>query len=109
MKMLKTIVLAVISVMMLSSCGEREGTVSTHDCREQIQIKETSFHALTKTFTCEYIRTRQGRLMSATCVHIDYDNNGQCKASFTYFKKQDNVCLDKATPRLGMDDFCYPN
>ena len=109
MKMLKTIALAVISVMMLSSCGEREGTVSTNDCREQIYIKEKSFEAATKTFTCTYYRTNQGRIMGGNCVHISYDNNGQCKASYTYSKKQDEVCLDKANPRLRQDDMCYPN
>lgn len=108
MKVIKHFVV-LASVVLLSSCGEREGTVSTDNCREQIYIKETSIQALTKTFTCTYYKTRQGRTMGGTCIHIDYDNNGQCKASFTYFKKQDNVCLDKLTPRLGEDDLCYPN
>lgn len=100
----------VASIVMLSSCGgEREGTVKTSDCRERIFINEDSIEALTKKFTCTYYKTRQGRIMGGSCVHIEYDSNGQCKASYTYSKKQDNVCLDKANPRLGMDDLCYPN
>ena len=109
MKIIKTIIFTLISVLMLSSCGEREGTVSTNNCREQIYIKENSIEAATKKFTCTYYKTNQGRIMGGNCVHIDYDSNGQCKASYTYLKKQDEVCLDKANPRLGQDDMCYPN
>jgi hypothetical protein len=107
MKMIKTIFIALISVLMLSSCGEREGTVSTNGCREQIYIKEKSFEAATKKFTCTYYRTNQGRIMGGFCVHIEYDNNGQCKAAYTYSKSQDDVC--PAKHNLGRDDMCYPN
>jgi hypothetical protein len=108
MKSIKVCAITFVSLIMLTSCGEREGTVRTSDCREKITINEKSIEALTKTFTCQYYKTRQGRIMGGLCVHIDYDNNGQCKASYTYYKEQDNVCLDKANPRLREDDMCYP-
>lgn len=108
MKSIKLLISLITVVTTLSACGEREGIVKTSDCREKITIKEKSIEALTKTFTCQYNKTRQGRIMGGSCVHIEYDNNGQCKASYTYYKEQDNVCLDKANPRLREDDMCYP-
>ena len=98
-----------ILLTMLSGCGEREGSVKYHDCREKIDVKDVSFDRYFKTYTCEYRKTNQGKIMGGHCVHIEYDNAGQCKAAYTYIRKQDDWCPDKAYPRLNFDDKCYPN
>ena len=107
---MKKLVMTISFLLMIGlvGCGEREGTSKWSDCREKINVKEFSFDKFSKTYTCEIYKTRQGSVMGGVCASIEYDSNGQCKAAFIYHKKQDNVCLDKAFPRLGMDDLCYP-
>jgi len=108
-KTLRVIFYTLITSLVISGCGENEGTVKTADCREIIYIKESSVETWTKSFTCIYQKTRQGRLMGGYCVNVEYDSNGGCRKSYTYFKKQAEVCLDKANPVLREDDMCYPS
>jgi hypothetical protein len=95
-------------LLLLGGCGEKEGIVKWSDCREQIFVEEGSFNAMSKTYICHYAKTRQGRSMGGVCIHIEYEG-GQCRTAYINYKKQDNVCLDKANPRLGEDDLCYPS
>jgi hypothetical protein len=102
----KKCITAILGFLIIG-CGERPGTVKWNDCREQMFIKENSFEALSKRFTCDYIKTRQGRVMGGLCVHIEYES-GQCKAAYIYVKEQAKVC-SKENPILKEDDLCYAN
>jgi hypothetical protein len=106
---MKKILLCLTFLLLLVGCGEREGTVKWSDCREKIDVNNSDFEKITRKYTCEFYKTRKGNILGGTCVHIEYDNNGQCKTAYYYWKKQDNICLDKAFPKLGQDDLCYPN
>jgi hypothetical protein len=101
-------IVGILIIFVVAGCGEREGTVKWTDCREVINVKENSVDGQFKKYTCEYIRTNQGRIAGGTCIHIEYESNGQCRKAFIYEKRQDDVCHDKAYPRLGLDDLCYP-
>jgi hypothetical protein len=99
--------LVYLGVTSYDGFGEREGLVRYSDCREQIPIKEDNIHTFYQSFTCSYNKTQSGKIMSGTCVHIDYANNSnECKVAFIYAKKQAKVC-SKDFPILGPDDKCY--
>ncbi len=106
--MLKNIGLLLVFAVITVGCSEREGTVKWTDCREKISVKEGDIDILFKKFTCQYYRTGQGRIMGGSCVSIEYDSNGACKAAYMYEKRQDDVC-SKQNPVLKQDDLCYPN
>ena len=106
--MLKNIGLLLLAAVITVGCSEREGSVKWTDCREKISVKEGDIDILFKKFTCQYYRTRQGRIMGGSCVSIEYDSNGACKAAYMYEKRQDDVC-SKQNPVLRQDDLCYPN
>lgn len=101
-------IVGILMLFALVGCGEREGSVKWNDCREKIDVKEGDLNTLLKKFTCQYYKTQQGRIMGGSCVSIEYDSNGSCKAAYFYYKKQDNVC-SKQNPVLRNDDLCYPN
>jgi len=109
MNTLRIIFYVLITAFLISACGENEGMVKTSDCREEVIIKEGSIETWTKSFTCSYYKTNTGKIISGVCVHVDYDSNGGCRKSYTYYKKQAAVCLDKANPVLREDDMCYPS
>jgi len=91
-----------------SEHGELDGIVKYDDCREIIYLKENSFQAKTKSFTCSLMRTEKGLVMSGECVHIDYAGEGKvCKTAYVYQKKQASVCKNPKFPVLGQDDQCY--
>ena len=69
---------------LIANSSEREGTVDTKSCREKIKIDKMSVKSATNTFTCEYIKNAEGQILSGYCVHIEYDKQGNCRASYTY-------------------------
>jgi hypothetical protein len=95
-----------------SGIGEREGSVSLENCREQVPVKvgegnfvKDTFHFF-RGYTCSYSKTQTGRIMSGICTHIDYGDGGECKVAYSYFKDQAKVC-PKEAPILKYDDKCY--
>ena len=99
------IIFGVLAVIGYFSGGmESEGIVKYDDCRQILTIKEGSGDTFGKKFTCEYIRSKSGKLMSGTCVHIDTEN-GVCTTAYVYEKKSEFNCGDNSTPNY--DDSVY--
>ncbi len=111
------VVWGILSLLGVSFGVENEGIVKYDDCRQTITIQEDSWQRYLKQFTCNYIKTKSGKIMSGECIHIVNDSslfgsNHTCATAYVYQKKQDPAC-DKNTkdgvsyPYLGYDDMCY--
>jgi len=88
--------------------GEREGTVEYDDCKEKIYLKSDNDKRLFNKFTCEYSKTKSGKIMGGVCMHVDYFDNNECKSVYIYEKEPDSVCPE-TSPYLDYDDKCYPD
>jgi len=95
--------------------GEREGTVNYSDCREVVQLKSDTLQKFYKKFTCEYIKSNDGKtILGGTCVHIDTDSslltsNSSCKTAFVYQKEPDIKCPDTVNGFLDVNGKCMCN
>lgn len=84
--------------------GESEGIVKYDDCRQTIKVEQGSWDTYFKKFTCNDNKSKSGRLISGTCVHID-TSGGACVTAYVYEKKSEFNCGDNATPNY--DDSVY--
>ncbi len=84
--------------------GESQGTVKYDDCRQVINTKQGNWDTYFKKFTGEDYRSKSGRLISGTYVHID-TSGGACTTAYVYEKKSDFNCGDNSTPNY--DDSVY--
>lgn len=98
--------LAAVALGCDNFAGEVDGTVKYEDCREQIQIARDSPRILMKRFTCDTQRTRSGRVMSATCVHVETTNDGACQRAYIYRKPPALTCSEDK-PFLDPNEECY--
>ena len=85
---------------------EREGTVKYADCRETITLTPATYSRSPRSYTCDTKRTVSGKLMEATCVHVELSDTGACNVAFVHHKTTTVVCPE-ATPWLWFDDKCY--
>ena len=88
--------------------GELEGVVKYADCRATIELEPDDLHAITKQFTCNTQRTASGRIMAATCVHVQTTAQGACERALIYRKTASVTCPEQ-NPWLSYDDRCYAN
>jgi hypothetical protein len=86
--------------------NEQEGDARYEDCRNKIAIQEGSTDALFKSFTCNYVKTRSGKILSGTCVHV-VTEGPVCQTAYIYNKKSQVVCNDPKFPYAGYDDLCH--
>jgi hypothetical protein len=99
----------VATLALSSACGgEIEGTAKYLDCRSNIEVKADDLRMLNKQFVCDTQRTRSGKIMSATCVHVETKDSGSCERAYVYRKRPTQKCPDNA-PWLGFDDMCHAN
>jgi len=91
---------------LFTSWGEKEGRARYEDCRNKITIQEGSSEAWFKNFTCSYVKTQSGKVLSGTCVHVVTE--GQvCQMAYIYYKKSQVVCNDPKLPFPAYDDKCH--
>jgi hypothetical protein len=86
--------------------NEQEGNAMYEDCRNKISIQEGSADTLCKDFTCNYVKTRSGKILSGTCVHV-VTEGPVCQTAYIYNKKSQVVCSDPKFPYPGLDDLCH--
>ncbi len=80
------IIFIFLVAIFLSGCAvKRDGTVniSINDCNEVINIKENSFQAFFKDFTCEYNKNKDEKIYGGTCYSFDMKNN-KCLRVYIY-------------------------
>jgi hypothetical protein len=112
---MKIRVLGILFILLLAGCGADEGTVEFDDCRTIITLPTDTLQKYYKTFTCVYARRASGKIVSATCVHVDIDagllsGSGKCKTAYVYTSDQtqpDRGCT-KGFLFLGKEK-CYKN
>jgi hypothetical protein len=94
-------VAGILFVLLLAGCGADEGTVKYDDCRTIITLPTDNLQKYYKTFTCEYVRRASGKIISATCVHVDlntglFSGSGKCETAYIYTSEQtqpDRGCM----------------
>jgi len=86
--------------------NEQEGEARYEDCRNKITIQEGSAGALFKSFTCTYAKTRSGKILGGTCVHV-VTEGPVCQTVYIYNKKSQVVCSDPKFPYAAYDDLCH--
>ncbi len=88
--------------------GEKEGIIKFDDCREIIRLKDNPYQKFYKSFTCDYVKTATGKIMSGTCVHVKTSwLSGKCEQAYIYDKEPEIKCLENGY--LGYDGRCYCN
>ena len=102
----------VLSLFGISFGVENEGTVSYGDCRQTITIQDHSWKTYLYQFTCNYAKTKSGKIMSGECVHIINDSalfssSHTCATAYVYEKNQSGGCTNAPNLYLGYDDMCY--
>ena len=91
---------------------EQEGTIKYDDCRQTITINDGDFQTYINKFTCSYIKTKSGAIMSGECVRVDNDSSffgssHTCATAYIYEKKPVNPCTVAPNIYLGYDDMCH--
>lgn len=113
--MRKIILLAILSVIMSACGGEREGTIDYSDCRQVVTLASDNLQQFYKTFTCNYLRRKSGKIVGGSCVHVDTysgglfgSNSGKCETAYIYYieAKPDPGC-SKDYPYKGANGLCY--
>jgi hypothetical protein len=94
------------------SSREQEGVVKYDDCRQIITIQDGSWQTYYHKFTCSYIKTKSGAIMSGECVRVENDSSlfsssHTCSTAYVYEKKINNPCTVAPNIYLGYDDMCY--
>ena len=110
----KSFYLMIVLVIILLLIGdsvfrskENEGTIKYDDCRDVVIYQNQSeLPTYGKVFTCSYIKTQTGKVMSGICVNTEIQN-GVCTKAYIYKRKQDDICANPLKPYLGIDDVCY--
>lgn len=105
------VVWGILSLFGFSFGIENEGIVKYDDCRQIITLKNGDWQTYTKKFTCIYVKTKSGTVMSGECVHIVNDGSffggsHTCATAYVYEKKQGGNCTDPTHPYLTYDDMC---
>lgn len=82
--------------LLLTACTllgvEREGLVDYSGCKEVIKIDESDEQAkLLKEFTCDFVKTKDGQVMSGICFSLEY-NGGACTKAYVYKKSPEITC-----------------
>jgi hypothetical protein len=88
--------------------GEQEGYVRAGDCRNTVFLKQNSPETWFKKFTCSYVKSRSGKVMSGTCVHLETEGP-VCQTAYRYEKIPEVRCTDPNFPYIGEDDQCHSN
>lgn len=73
--------------------GEQEGSVDFADCRQKIELKDGESGTFLKKFTCELQKTKDGKVMSGICAHIETEA-GKCTTAYVYDKKPEVTCKE---------------
>jgi len=97
----KIFVLLTGLVLLGSGCipVEYEGTIDISDCRAQNDIKEDSINKFTHSFTCEYNKNNEDKIIGGTCCRVvTSSQDGTCLESYCYEKASSIVCPDDAFP-----------
>ena len=76
------------------------------DCRSTVEVKVDDLRMLNNEFVCDTRRSTSGRIMTATCVHVETKDSGSCERAYLYRKLPSLKCSEK-TPWLGFDDMCH--
>jgi len=84
--------------------GEQEGSINTDDCREHVFLKEGSPETRYRKFTCAYLRSNSGKLISGFCESVELEGK-TCKTVYKYEKKPWTTC--PAHSSLNVDDRCW--
>ena len=85
--------------------GEQEGIVKTGDCRSTVTVAEGAPATWFKKFTCDYVRSRAGKIIGGNCIAVDIEG-AACKAVYVY-KKRSTVACAEPTPYVGFDEQCH--
>ena len=92
-------------VVMAALHGEHEGTVKYDDCREVIVLSPDTLQTFYKSFTCTYVKTNKGHIMSGVCVSVEEPWFGPgCTKAYIYYKKPFADCGQHAS--LTYDEMC---
>lgn len=102
-------------ILSIQGCGgvaerglslEREGVVKYDDCRQTITLDAATYDRSPRLYTCDTRRTGSGKLMEATCAHVELADSGACNVAYVHHKRTAVICPE-ATPYLWFDDKCY--
>ena len=102
---MKKILVLLLAIVLLGVGCEREGTIKTSDCREEIELKENDLTTFLKDFTCDYTKTENGKILNGECYSVKI-KNGECRTVWSYEKKSEVNC-SKEFPFAGYDSKCY--
>lgn len=97
----------IVSLLLLIGCGraasnlQREGVVKFNDCREIIKLEDNAPEKDYMMFTCDYIKSKTGKIMAGNCVHIETSKDDkECTKAYTYFAKPELKCEKGLFPTI---------
>ncbi len=108
------LIVLLVSIVLVSCGGEREGTIDTSDCRETVNLNSGNLQQYFKHFTCQYTRRASGKIAFGICTRVEtygtwLHYSDKCKTAYVYaYSNTDSGCTEKY-PYAGNDDKCHAN